>query len=91
MNKKDNQKTVDDTLKRSAYNVGDELRKYKNAQTVKEIIYYAKSLQDDLWCQWVVKGFERAHFKEAERGNRFNELQAIFSEKQKEQDKDLER
>lgn len=90
MSNKDNQKIVDETLKRSAYNVGDKLRNYKNAHTVKEIIHFAKSMKDDLWCQWVVKGFEGAHLKEADRGNRFNELQAIFEKKQKEKVNDQE-
>jgi len=84
---------VEETKKRSAYNLGDTLRKYKNAQVVKDVLAYAESNKDDVFCLWLKKGFEGAHYKEADHKiYRFNELGAIFKEKsEKQQENDLER
>lgn len=92
-NQNKNQKIIEETMKRSAYNIGDSLRKYKNSQVVKDILEYAESNKDDTYCQWLTKGFERAHYKEADHKiYRFNELGAIFKEKsEKQQENDLER
>lgn len=85
-------KRINEVRLQSGYNLGWKLFKYKNSRIVKSIVQNISELNNkDLWAKGLYKGFDDAHSKSSDKQKRLSELDVIFKDREKENEKDLER
>ena len=92
MENQENFKLLDLIKYSNSYNLGWRFSKYEHStrmiSVIKNIARYNKG---DSFAEGLLQGFEAGRSKSTDKDKRMSELDFIFSNKEKENDKDLER
>ena len=92
METQENFKMVDLIKYSNAYNLGWRFSKYENSKQMTTVIKnLARYNKGDSFCEGLLNGFDAGRTKNPDKQKRMSELDIIFKEREKENEKDLER
>jgi len=92
MENQENFKLFDLIKYRNSYNLGWRFSKYEHSKRMISVIQnIARYNKGDSFAEGLLQGFEAGRSKSSDKDKRMSELDFIFSNKEKENDKDLER
>jgi len=92
MKTQENFKMVDLMKYTSAFNLGWRFSRYDKSTRMIEVIKNIHTHnKGDSFCEGLLSGFDAGRSKTVIKGKRMSELDIIFSKKEKENEKDLER